>query len=168
MPSLVKTHQLDIEQMVVQALYSQDKSVISTTNPMSNSGVPTNTQGVEYTALNTTITPKSASNLIKVSIYFNCGKSNSGAYGLMALFKDSDTDAIAARDYGNNENNVIWATLEHWRLAGTTSPIVFKLRFGPSTTSTMWSNAYDNAITRFGGPTTGVNYSSMSVIEYAV
>lgn len=113
-----------------------------------DSSKPQSNEGVEYTQLATTITPKSATNKLIIECVINCSFA-SGAPGSQAfdagLFQDSNSDCIAlsitrkAYDAGSTgyeasqQSRV--ASFIYSMTAGTTSATTFKIRVGASTGS---------------------------------
>ncbi len=116
---------------LVQSVRTRSQYVTAQTAqiPIDNT-IPQNTEGTEMTTL--TITPTNASNilLIRVTSPFSA---NGVTQVTLALFQDSIANALAssvvtvpANDYFVN------ICLEYSMVAGSTSPITFKLRFGPN------------------------------------
>jgi len=108
-------------------------------------------QSTEGTALpnEVTITPTSAANRLVIEVEAPMSISAS-AHMILALFKDSDTGALAtiAHD-GVGVSAVSSLIMKHTMVAGTTSPITFKLRYG-GTSGTTYLNG-NNSARRFGG-----------------
>ncbi len=125
---------------VVNLVSEQDGTGDSTTNTISASDTtPTTSNGKEW-GTTAAITPKATSHrlLIDVSLYFS--SSGAGVQSTIALFKDSDTDALAtASSITGGANNIHPIRLLHEMEAGTTSEITFKIRYG-GTSGTMYLN----------------------------
>lgn len=119
--------------------FTEDSSYVSTTSTIpEDNTIPQNTEGTEYTALNTTYTPKDAGNKLLVEVYLPlvCADTN---YAIAALFRDSGADAIAVSSSssfsaGITDDMYIMVIVD----AGSTSPTTFKLRYGPQTTGNMY------------------------------
>ena len=96
----------------------------------SDGTVPQNTEGVEVTALQTTITPTNASNFLIVEgdIFLEASNSN---LALAALFVDSSTDAIALSQINNAipQGPTLYSFRAKVTAAGT-SQRIFKVRSG--------------------------------------
>jgi len=126
---------------VVQVVITMDGTQKSGTGvfPTDNTK-PQNTEGWAYAELDTTITPKSADNilLIEFNIQFTCDGGNGGGHGV-GLFKDSDADAIyASFSREGNQSSDYKMNLPqvgcYKMVAGGTSPITFKVRLSNSMT----------------------------------
>jgi hypothetical protein len=120
--------------------------------------IPQSTEGGEV--ITVSHTPLSASNflLIEVSINHSITTANAAVY---AIFKDTDTDALAA--VGSFENDLSGGpvTFSHYMQAGTVSQIDFKVRAGVLT-GTMQINANHLGTRLFGGK----SVSSITVTEF--
>jgi hypothetical protein len=92
--------------------------------------IPQITEGDEYMTL--AITPKAATNKLKIDVVFNGSMTASGRL-LVALFQDSTANALAV---GGNyvptdmTNGIRPVVFTHYMLAGTTSATTFKVRAG--------------------------------------
>jgi hypothetical protein len=144
---------------VVGSAYTQTGAYTSgsTTTP-SDDTPPLNTEGVEFLTVN--YTPKSASNLLKITVDALVTCQTGTAVLTTALFQDSIANALAAKaGYCAAAANNGPATLVHHMIAGTTSTIAFKARMGANT-----GNVYLNGGTasRLYG---GVAASSIRVEE---
>jgi hypothetical protein len=86
--------------------------------------IPQNTEGAEI--LSASITPKSSSNKLKITVIVQCSNSGNSTV-TVALFKDSDANAIATGyGYCNSLPNCIIFT--HYMTASTASQIDFSVR----------------------------------------
>lgn len=110
-------------------------SVISTTIPVDDT-IPQNTEGTELTAVATTITPKSATNILEfeLSVPFGLGTSTTV---VAALFQDSTAGALAASWVGGAAGTNGVLLLRYRMVAGTTSATTFKIRLGGSSAFTV-------------------------------
>jgi|TARA_R110002074_G_C12237405_1_gene638878 hypothetical protein len=124
--------------------------------------IPQNTEGDEFMTL--AITPKHASNKLKIDVVWLGSQSNSLSYMIATLFQDSTAGALAAGFQGksrssSDESGIIFT---HYMAAGTTSETTFKVRAGAA-----------SGTTTFNGHTTartlgGVVASSITITEYSV
>ena len=124
--------------------------------------IPQSTEGDQYMSLS--ITPKNAANtlLIQVVAFVTSNQAN---WITLALFKDSDTGALAAfTNYQNIATGGNASQFNHYMTAGTTSPITFKLRIGrdASAGGTVSLNGA-GGVRVFGG----VMSSSITITEFA-
>lgn len=121
--------------------------------------IPQSTEGAEF--LTVTHTPALSTNKLRIDV--TVFGNNPGYYGwCAALFKDSDTNALAAGatisfDYGDLAECV---TLTHYMTAGSTSPITFKVRCGAVASGSFRINGGSTG-RLFGGALT----SSITVTE---
>lgn len=146
---------------IVQVVNTQTGAVATgTTTVPSDDSIPQNTEGDEYMTL--AITPKSATNKLKIDVVFNYETSSADSH-CVALFQDSTADAIsAAQDFqGTNEEGCVSFT--HFMTAGTTSATTFKVRSGNAGAGTTTFNGEASA-RRFGG----VMASSITIEEIKV
>jgi hypothetical protein len=131
--------------------------VCSTAIPWDDT-IPQNTEGDEiFTA---SITPSSASNkiLVRVTTY---GAASAGWYTI-AVFKDSDANAIAAAwGIGQNVDYQSTTTIEYLHSPATTSAITYKVRAGSSSGSYRLNGAINSAGRLFGG----VSFSNITLQE---
>lgn len=120
--------------------------------------IPQNTEGDEYMTL--AITPKFTTSKLKFEIVLNFSLNGVG-FMVLALFKDSVADALAAgcqtvRGSGDPMSMV----LTHFMTSGTVSAITFKVRAGPSSALTTTVNGFA-AARKLGG----VQVTSMTITE---
>ena len=122
--------------------------------------VPQNTEGDEYMTL--AFTPKSATNILVITIDFYGSFSQSAIDLIVALFQDSTASALAAGSAtpgGTNYRTPV--PLTHRMVAGTTSATTFKVRAGGAGAGT----------TTFNGAASGryfgaITKSSITITEY--
>jgi len=94
-----------------------------------NDTIPQSNEGDQYMSLS--ITPKFANSKLKIEVSAQISGGNSLVNGVLALFKDSDTDALACSgQFENNAGVLNNCQLSHYMIAGTTSTIDFKVRAG--------------------------------------
>jgi hypothetical protein len=107
--------------------------------------VPQSSEGSQV--LSQSITPLAAANKLLVTVVLNVA-SNTGLDGVVAaLFKDSDTSALAAAFYMVTENRSGSTALviRYEMAAGGTSPITFKVRMGPGSAGNAYLNGHNGA-----------------------
>tara|TARA_B100000424_G_scaffold88625_1_gene66322 strand:+ start:162 stop:710 length:549 start_codon:yes stop_codon:yes gene_type:complete len=149
---------------VIQTLGIMQPEVDTTTSIIPNDNtIPQNTEGKE--AFSLAITPSNVNNKLLIHAFCGCISSdttNRRCY--FTLFKDSDTDAIAAAyaDFQAAATGEQGLDLTHFMTAGTTSEITFKIRFGASNTGTCTLNGSSGA--RLLG---GVLATGMTIQEIA-
>jgi hypothetical protein len=148
---------------LLQSQFTQDSALDSSTTAMPlDDTIPQNTEGEEYTALSTTITPSSASNILEIELLLWVDHS-AGNDSVAAIFQDSTAGALAA---GYDKNNTSFGgnqvVIKFKKTAGTTSAITFKVRYGPKTAS---GTTYVNGSSAGSRLLGGVYYSSLSVKE---
>lgn len=132
-------------------------SSTSTAIPIDDT-VPQQTEGGEIMTL--AITPKSASNKLRIDVVVVAGASAAGNYSV-ALFQDSTASALASViDRIGAAGSVEMCTFSHVMDAGTTSSTTFKVRAGPPS-GTLYFNG--NHTSRFHG---GVMACRLSITEY--
>jgi len=142
----------------IQAAATGISSVVSAaTNNLSiaagalDNTVPQSTEGVNLSGLNTTITPKSATNILEIEAFIPIGINNAAGAPVIALFQDSTLNALAAATIGNGTNSSQGVLhLVHRMLAGTTSATTFKVNIDV-TAGTIYTNANSAGTGVFGG-----------------
>lgn len=124
--------------------------------------IPQNTEGDLYMTADA-FTPTNSNNILEVEIIV-IGAANGNFYIGVGLFKDSDAGAInMTYQWDVGSGYYLNIPLKHRMIAGTTSPITFKVRAGPHGSGTFTFNGSGGA--RFGG---GVLASSITITEVAV
>lgn len=122
--------------------------------------IPQITEGNEYMTLS--FTPKSATNLLLIQVEGSYSHDATNAQAGMGLFQDAVANALSVSEqYQNTATTVLKNTLRHGMVAGTTSPITFRVRIGSQNAGTLTFNG-QSAQRRYGG----VINSNISVIEY--
>jgi hypothetical protein len=121
--------------------------------------IPQNTEGDEYMSLS--ITPKSATNTLNIVVSGAFSNSVASNFFFLALFKDSTVDALTAVAGTNSQLDAMASTftLTYSMVAGTTSPVAFKLRAGGASGTTTFNGVA--GVRRFGG----VYDSSITITE---
>ena len=146
---------------VVQVVNTQTGAMTtgSTTIPNDDT-IPQNTEGNEFMTL--AITPKSASNKLKIDVVLNLAVATTGNL-IAALFQDSTAGALAAvSEYTATSNGNMRLVFTHYMTAGTTSSTTFKVRAGCNNAGAVTFNGAGGA--RLYG---GVMASSITITEIA-
>lgn len=115
----------------------------------SDDSIPQNTEGDELFTVN--ITPADVSNILIIECIINVGMNG---HGILALFQDSISNALAASEhYQSQSNTVTNIALRHIMVAGTTSSTTFKIRFGRSGGGAFYLNGTlsGTGVRRLGG-----------------
>jgi hypothetical protein len=141
--------EVDGKVAVVQSLYFENATLATTTSRILNDNtIPQITEGLQF--ISGSITPTSATNKLRITV--NCTPSkDSNAYNIVAIFKNSDANAIRATSYWQSTGTapqVVTLTTEV--VAGTTSPITFSGRVGSASTGTLTINGQAGAA-KLGG-----------------
>ena len=146
-------------QSVVQVVNVTDSAVATGTTVMpSDDTIPQQTEGIEFMTL--AITPKSASNKLKIEIVWFGADAATNTHTL-ALFQDSTANALAAVELNATAD---WRTVDnftHYMTAGTVSETTFKVRVGSAASTTTTFNGQGGG-RKFGG----VAASSITITEY--
>jgi len=118
--------------MLLQCLITETSAPDQTALFFSLDGtVPQNTEGKEWTALNTTITPKANNTLIEVEVHVGMVDASSNNLVGFALFKDSEVNARQVSVHtATTLNYPECHVFKYAMISGTTSPIEFKIRWG--------------------------------------
>ncbi|MCP3672223.1 MAG: collagen-like protein, partial [Gammaproteobacteria bacterium] len=146
---------------VVQVISVLDGEVSTGSAPIPwDDTIPQNTEGDEYIAAS--ITPQSATNMLRIDALLNLRSSLPGLITVGALFQDTSVNAInAANLLTPGAVPLVPVLITHWMEAGTTSATTFKVRAGTDSASTLTLNG--NGGNRYLG---GVLYSSIIITEY--
>ncbi len=148
---------------VVQFISTTSNSVFTTTTliPRDNT-IPQNTEGNQILTL--TITPTSSTS--KLLIIFECMaavKTTAGNSPQLALFQDSNVNALTAVDNRTGTPSLNSGYLQYFMTSGTTSATTFNIRVGADgATPIVYINA-DATGARIMG---GVAYVTMSITEF--
>jgi hypothetical protein len=152
----------------VQTVTTTSGAVTSTASaiPIDNT-TPQNTEGAALAALDTAITPTSASNTIRVEFSVNLSFSEAGAgvyKAIACLFKDSAADALTARIVGSYNQGIAEYVVAGYfeETAGSTSARTYKIRYGTGGTGTARINSA-GGVAVFNG----INESWLRVSEIA-
>jgi hypothetical protein len=146
---------------VVQEVNTQTGEVATGTTAMVyDDTIPQKTAGDQY--LSSTITPKSATNKLKIDVILNVAYSNDGNYIIAGLFQDDLNDALSAAMVNFLvKNKIMQIIFSYYMTAGTTSATTFKVRAGGDSggaTVTVNGTAGDRKLG-------GVLYSSITITE---
>jgi hypothetical protein len=142
------------KQRIIQSVYTQTGAVATgTTTTPSDDTKPQKTEGTEYMTL--AITPTNASDYLDIEVVAN-GDASAVSRSAIALFKDSDSDALAVGSNCSISGIGMSATVsfKYRMVAGTTSAITFKVRIGQDNAGTFTFNGTS------GGRKYGGAYSS--------
>lgn len=146
---------------IAQVVNTQTGAVSTTTTTTADSdSIPTTSSGAEFMSL--AITPKSATNKLKIEVVAVVASSFAGANVMtMGLHQDATANALAAVQQGTPGQN-LQATLRmtHYMTAGTTSATTFKVRIGGASAGTTTFNGTSSA-RKMGG----VMASSITITE---
>ena len=149
---------------VVQIVNVQTGAVATTTVVMPHDDtIPQNDEGGEFMTL--AITPKHASNKLKIEVKAIVTPVVGAYKTTTALFQDSTAGALAA-NYGFADGaagQIRTAPFTHFMAAGTTSETTFKVRCGLHAAGTLTFNGAAGA-RKYGG----VLASSITITEYSV
>ena len=137
--------------IIAQVVYTEDAAHQSSTSTFPRDDtVPQNTEGAAYAALDTSITPTNASSKLYIDVFLPVNNSYENCM-ILALFKDSDADAIAVSTTGSsgslNQND--HGDLRVEVSAGSTSSRTYKLRYGGTGGSAFYINGTSTRL--FGG-----------------
>lgn len=126
---------------VVQQVNTQTgtNSSGSTVLPFDNT-IPQSSEGDPY--MSRAITPLNASNILYVDVLFIGGISTGGGL-TVALFKDSDTNALASVGENMNGLEMHPIPLRYRMVAGGVSAITFNVRAGINVAGTCYFNSHD-------------------------
>jgi hypothetical protein len=147
---------------VVQVVSYQTGAVATGTNTMVlDDSIPQISEGNEY--MNLTIVPTYASNKLKIEVVWQGANSIAGYDFVVALFKNTDADALACiMENWPSANTQHVQSFTHYMTAGTTSPITFRVNAGATAGGTTTFNGTGGG--RSGG---GAMASSLRVTEYS-
>lgn len=135
---------------VVQVVRTETSAAATSSAIIPNDDtIPTSTEGTALTALNTTITPKSATNILIVECQLWVNP-NVTATAIVSLFRDAETSARAVGFMSMATSNSGLVTVKFQVTAGSTSATTFGVRFGPNVTATITVNGV-GAGRYFGG-----------------
>jgi hypothetical protein len=111
--------------------------------------IPQSSEGAEYTTV--AYTPTEAGNKIVIQINAQAATSNAAIVVVVALFKNSETDATKVAWEETHGNGPIVMNLIHEDTAADTSEITYKLRYGSSgNTGTVYLGSQHHSGARFG------------------
>lgn len=129
----------DTGKRILQHSYSTSTTTNSTATaiPLDNT-IPQSTEGAE--GMTASFTPTSAT--AKLCIWYGAmlGSSSANTSGVLALFKDSDTDAMDTTPSLITNAGVTEVQGYYEMTAGTTSAITFKIRYGGASGTTYFNS----------------------------
>jgi hypothetical protein len=131
--------------------------------PFDNVAPPQNNEGDQYMTL--PITPKSATNKLKIEVVAFLSHSADNMVMIGALFQDTTAGALAAgvQHLANGNNKMVCVSFTHYMTAGTTETTTFKVRCGANTGSTTYFNSIVGS-----DELAGVLASSITITEIKV
>jgi len=130
----------------------------STVVPNDNT-IPQSNEGKEFMTL--AITPKSASSKLLIQVHLMGSANDTGRQVTVGLFQDSIANALAATGmYESVGTGIMNLSFNHYKTAGTTSEITFKVRAG-SHSGIFTLNGYSTTTPTMGG----VGVSSINIME---
>jgi hypothetical protein len=135
---------------VLQTVNTRTADRSDLTNPIPlDDTIPQNTEGTEI--MSASITPASTQNKILVRVQIQ--GTSTGSALVACLFRDNAANAItAAHNYGGNGLSY-GISFEYLDSPSTTSPIIYKVRVGPSGSGTMYLNKFNFGTLVFGAGT---------------
>lgn len=121
------------EGTVIQTLNTQTGAFATGTNSIpQDDTIPQITEGDLF--MTRTITPKLTSSKLKIDVVFHCSVNANSATSIVALFQNSDADAIAcSRSFDSNSQAPQNICFTHWMTSGSTAEQTFTVRAGFST-----------------------------------
>ena len=151
-----------VHKKVLGTAYTQfgGNASTSTQIPADNT-IPQSTEGAQITTLS--YTPKSSTSILVIEAGAQMS-TNISANTTLALFKDSDTDALTSvLDSVWGSGGSMTPAIVHEMDSPGTSAITFKLRFGPDRAATSSTNAIQGVTLLFNG--TSNTYIRVTEIE---
>lgn len=129
-----------VDRVITQQMVSSASTAVATGTtliPWDNT-IPQSTEGDQY--MSVTITPKTATSKLLISVSFNYAHSTADVITL-ALFRDSGANAVAATANWCSAVNIgQQMTLLYQVTSGSTAATTFKVRAGPNSTGTLTFN----------------------------
>jgi hypothetical protein len=136
---------------IVQRVSTTSTSAATGTTVMPvDDSIPQNTEGIEWMTI--AITPTNSNNKLVIKSVAHQSHTTTDAFRILALFKDTDPDALAVgvSNTYREAASMAQTELRHEMVAGTTSEITFKIRGGCPSAGTMTFNGISGT-RRFGG-----------------
>lgn len=143
---------------VRKTLLTSEIDIVNKMIPLDNTK-PQIGEGEEIISVN--ITPTSVLNEIKIDAVVNASVSSTTDLTILALFKDSGPDAIAASVIGHGSVNSVHGTLSYSSTGFASASTDFKLRAGVNSANSLFINQNYDGSSLLGGVLTG----SMTVTE---
>ena len=101
--------------------------------------VPQSSEGAQVLASDS-LSPKSASHILRVTALVPCVAPSASVSAVLALFRDSGTDAVAVTTHYFANTLPYHMALVHEEVAAATTATSFSLRIGPGTAGTLYVN----------------------------
>lgn len=147
---------------VVQVVnYQTGEQVTSTDTVPYDDTIPTSTE-MPTDLITLAITPKSATNKLKIDLVYTGAMPSGAGHSLLALFQDNGASAIACSGLGLGSGYIVNVKFTHYMTAGTTSATTFKMRIGGTSGATYRMNGCVDFSSRIYG---GVMASSITITE---
>lgn len=146
---------------VVQVVNTTSGALVtgSTVTPFDDT-IPQSTEGTAIPLLDTAITPKSATNLLRIDVVVVASPS-AVSHVILALFKDAGANALAASaEYAAAGGAIVTVALTWFEVAASVVARTYKVRAGNNAAATLSINGASSARV-FGG----VCVSSITVTE---
>lgn len=148
-------------QFPVEAVYTtvyRANADLTTVIPLDDT-IPTDTEGTQIASI--TLTPKSATNKIQISVS-GMGTMSATGHIVYAVYRNSASAAVSAGAvYVGSINNMVQIELFDEFVAGVTTPITISLRVGPGAANTVRLNGTTSG--RFFGGVSGVTMTLTEV-----
>jgi hypothetical protein len=130
--------------------YTAHTTISATQAIPSDDTIPQITEGVELASI--TITPVNASSILNFRANWFGGGSAVNVLATMAIFKDSDANALAAASQGHAGTAITSAfSLEYFTSASSTAQRVYHLRAGPDAGAICTNGLHTGAARLYGG-----------------
>lgn len=144
---------------VLQVVSQSFSSVATSTVQIpADDTIPQNTEGTEYMSLS--ITPRLATSILRVDAIWWGSYAVSHTHMIMAVFRDSGSDALGAVSFGHSGSYAKCFPMTVTATSGSTATTTFKVRVGGTDASTVTFNGASSA-RLFGGKAA----SSMTITE---
>jgi hypothetical protein len=138
--------------------YTAHTTISSSQAIPSDDTIPQITEGVELASI--TITPVNASSILNFRANWFGGGSAVNVLATMAIFKDSDANALAAASQGHpGSANTSAFSLEYFTSASSTAQRVYHLRAGPDAGGTICTNGFVTGGARLYGGVAGITFT---------
>ncbi len=149
--------------VIQQQVYASTSATGSTGVDMEVDGtIPQITEGAEITTV--AITPGDVNNILIIEAQAFLGTDSNNSQITLALFQDAISDALYAQGVAGGSGICTNAYLQFRVAAGTTSEIIFRLRYGPDGDTSFVNRKNTGASDNYGG----ITLSWLKVTELAL